>query len=67
MVIKFLLFLRRGTVETYAKVTDKILEEVVFMTFHFAQGNCNVLTNTALDPECEISELKVCAVNVKKA
>ncbi len=64
---KVLVSSRRGTVETFAKVTDKILEEVVFMTFHFAQGNCNVLTNTALDPECEISELKVCAVNVKKA
>lgn len=57
---------KRGSVETKALVTDKILEEVVFMTFHFAEGNCNALTNTALDPICNISELKVCAVKVEK-
>ncbi len=58
---------RRGKVKTKALVTDKILEEVVFMTFHFAAANCNALTNTAMDPECNIPELKVCAVSVTKA
>ncbi len=57
---------RRGTVETRALFTDKVQEDVVFMTFHFANGNCNALTNTALDPICNISELKVCAVKVEK-
>lgn len=57
---------RRGTTETRALLTDKVQEDVVFMTFHFATGNCNALTNTALDPHCNISELKVCAVKVEK-
>jgi formate dehydrogenase major subunit len=57
---------RRGTLTTVARVTDRIREDVVFMPFHFAEGNANLLTNTALDPEAKIAEMKVAAVRVEK-
>lgn len=56
---------RRGTIETTARVTARIKEGVVFIPFHFAQGNANVLTNVALDPVAQIPELKVAAVSVR--
>lgn len=56
---------RRGEVRARARVTDAILEGVIFMPFHFEEGAANVLTNNALDPECQIPEYKVCAANVK--
>jgi formate dehydrogenase major subunit len=55
---------RRGTIETTARVTPRIKDGVVFIPFHFAQGNANVLTNVALDPVAQIPELKVAAVRI---
>lgn len=57
---------RRGKLLTEVKVTDKIKEGVVFMTFHFKESAANLLTNDALDPLAKIPELKVCAVKVTK-
>lgn len=57
---------RRGTLTTIAKVTDKILEGVVFMTFHFKESAVNLLTNDVLDPFAKIPELKVAAVKIEK-
>ncbi|UJG42573.1 MAG: formate dehydrogenase subunit alpha [Candidatus Heimdallarchaeum endolithica] len=57
---------RRGKVLTEVKVTDRIKEGVVFMTFHFKDSAANLLTNDALDPLSKIPELKVCAVKVTK-
>lgn len=37
------------------------------MPFHFAETTANTLTNPALDPNCKIPELKVCAVKIEKA
>jgi len=58
---------RRGTVETRARVIPGIKRGVVFMPFHFAEAAANVLTNTALDPQAKIPELKVCAVRLEAA
>jgi len=57
---------RRGEVIVKAKITDSIKKGVVFMPFHFAECAANILTNTALDPNCKIPELKVCAVRIDK-
>ena len=57
---------RRGTLVTIAKVTDKILEGIVFMTFHFKESRVNLLTNDVLDPFALIPELKVASVKVEK-
>lgn len=57
---------RRGSVETDARVTDRITPDVVFIPFHFAKGNANILTNTVLDPQSQVPELKVAAVRVEK-
>jgi formate dehydrogenase major subunit len=57
---------RRGSISTQARVTKHIKDGVVFIPFHFAKGNANVLTNVALDPVAQIPELKVAAVKVKR-
>ncbi|MDP4161360.1 MAG: molybdopterin-dependent oxidoreductase, partial [Bacillota bacterium] len=58
---------RRGEVKSKTQVTDGIPPGMVFLTFHFKETPTNRLTNRALDPICNIPELKVCAVKVKKA
>ncbi|SDB24655.1 formate dehydrogenase subunit alpha [Eubacterium oxidoreducens] len=57
---------RRGSVETTARVGDKVSPGETWMPFHFPDGNCNWLTNAALDPICRIPEYKVCAVKLEK-
>ncbi len=57
---------RRGKIETVARVTDKIQEGVVFMSFHYKESAANLLTNDALDPLAKIPEFKVCAIKVGK-
>jgi formate dehydrogenase major subunit len=58
---------RRGNIVTTAKVTDKVVEDVVFMPFHFYENGANRLTGTALDPTAKIPEFKVSAVRLEKA
>jgi len=57
---------RRGQVEALAKIVSSVPRGMVFMTFHFPGSPANVLTNTALDPEAKIPELKHCAVRVER-
>ena len=38
-----------------------------FMTFHFADGNVNRITNAALDDLARIPEYKACAIRIQKA
>jgi formate dehydrogenase major subunit len=57
---------RRGEIKVKAKITENIKKGVVFMPFHFAECAANMLTNTALDPNCKIPEFKVCAVRIDK-
>jgi predicted molibdopterin-dependent oxidoreductase YjgC len=58
---------RRGEVRAVARVTDAVIEGLIFMPFHFEEGAANALTNNALDPECQIPEYKVCAARVRAA
>jgi formate dehydrogenase major subunit/formate dehydrogenase alpha subunit len=58
---------RRGEVRVQAKVTDTAMKGVLFMPFHYEDGPANLLTNSALDPEAEIPEYKVCAARIRKA
>ncbi|MCC8029251.1 MAG: formate dehydrogenase subunit alpha [Lachnospiraceae bacterium] len=58
---------RRGTIETTARVGEKVNEGETWMPFHFPDGNCNWLTNAALDKYARIPEYKVCAIRVERA
>lgn len=58
---------RRGEVVVKAKVTDQVPPGMVWMDFHFREGNANWLTNPAFDPICLTAEYKACAVQVEKA
>ncbi|MCA5011734.1 MULTISPECIES: formate dehydrogenase subunit alpha [unclassified Enterococcus] len=55
---------RRGTIETYAAVGNRVFPQEVFMTFHFPDGNVNELTNAVFDDIAIIPEYKVCAVDI---
>lgn len=55
---------RRGTIETYAAVGNRVFPQEVFMTFHFPDANVNELTNAAFDDIAIIPEYKVCAVSI---
>ncbi len=57
---------RRGYVVTKLKITEKISDEVLFMTFHYADARVNYLTNPEVDPIAKIPELKVAAVNIQE-
>ncbi|EGO7835556.1 formate dehydrogenase subunit alpha [Enterococcus faecalis] len=56
---------RRGKIETYAAVGNRVFPQEVFMTFHFPDGNVNEITNAVFDDIATIPEYKVCAVAIK--
>ena len=58
---------RRGEIRVMARVTDVVIEGVIFMTFHFEEAPANLLTINALDPVAKIPEYKVCAARVRRA
>lgn len=58
---------RRGTVKAKADITSTVPPGVIFMTFHYAEANANLLTNSALDPVSKTPEFKVCAVKITKS
>ena len=57
---------RRGKVTIPARVTDEVPRGVVWMTFHYREGNCNWLTNNAYDTITKTPEYKACAVRIAK-
>ncbi len=57
---------RRGDVTVRAKVTPEVPEGLVWMAFHFREGNANWLTNAAFDPATLTAEYKACAVRIEK-
>ena len=57
---------RRGEVTVKAKVTPEVPEGMVWMAFHFREGNANWLTNAAFDPVTQTAEYKACAVTIEK-
>ena len=57
---------RRGEVTVRARVTGEVPEGLVWMAFHFREGNANWLTNPAYDPVTQTAEYKACAVAIEK-
>jgi formate dehydrogenase major subunit/formate dehydrogenase alpha subunit len=57
---------RRGDFVSKAKITDRVSSGVVFAKFHFAEAPVNLLTNTVLDPESKITDLKFSTVRIEK-
>lgn len=57
---------RRGEVKVKARVTHEVPKGMVWMAFHFREGNANWLTNPAFDPETLTAEYKACAVAIEK-
>lgn len=57
---------RRGSIESWARVSNKTYPGETWMPFHFQDGNSNWLTNAALDAHARTPEFKVCAVRVER-
>lgn len=57
---------RRGSVKVKARVTEEVPSGLVWMTFHFREGNANWLTNNVFDPDTKTAEYKACAVKIEK-
>jgi formate dehydrogenase major subunit len=57
---------RRGEVIVKAKLTEQVPPGMVWMAFHFREGNANWLTNPVFDPITLTAEYKACAVAVEK-
>lgn len=58
---------RRGEIEIPARVTEDIIEGIVFIPFHFAECAANMLTSSEhLDEASKMPELKVSAAAVEK-
>ncbi len=58
---------RRGEVKVKARIGKEMPEGMVWMDFHFREGNANWLTNPAFDPVSKTAEYKACAVKIAKA
>jgi formate dehydrogenase major subunit len=53
---------RRGSLETRVQITDDVPPGTLSMPYHFREAPCNLLTNSAQDPQSKMPELKACAV-----
>lgn len=58
---------RRGELETKVRLTDRVPQGMIFMTFHYKESPANVLTNGAYDKVTKTYEYKVCGVKVERA
>jgi len=56
---------RRGEVRVRARITGEVTQGMVWMAFHFREGNANWLTHPAFDPDT-LTEYKACAVRIEK-
>ena len=57
---------RRGSIQAYAWISDRVPSGIIFANFHFLESPINELTIAALDPVAKIPEYKVCAVKLEK-
>jgi formate dehydrogenase alpha subunit len=57
---------RRGELTTKVKVTNRVPEGMLFMTFHYKETPTNVLTNSSYDKVTKTYEYKVCGINISK-
>ncbi len=58
---------RRGWMQAYAWITERVPVGMIFANFHFPESPTNALTIAALDPQARIPEYKVCAVRLERA
>jgi predicted molibdopterin-dependent oxidoreductase YjgC len=58
---------RWGRTAARARITDRVAPGTVFLTFHFPDTHCNVLTGPQRDPESNCPEYKVTAVRIRPA
>jgi formate dehydrogenase alpha subunit len=56
---------RHGEVETFVRPGDIVPKGAIFMDFHFAEANSNVLLGTSLDPVSKTPDYKLCAVRIE--
>lgn len=56
----------RGEVVVKARVTKEVPPGLVWMAFHFREGNANWLTNPVYDPITQTAEYKACAVRIDR-
>lgn len=57
---------RYGSLTVKVKVTDMVMDGILFMSFHYYEAPANKITNPTLDPISKIPELKVTAVKLEK-
>jgi len=57
---------QRGSIKAQAYLQDALPENIIFMTFHFAEAAANILTHATLDPVAKIPEFKVVAARLEK-
>lgn len=57
---------RRGEFTSKVKITERVAKGVAFAKFHFAEAPVNRLTNTVLDPESKIPDLKYSTVRIER-
>ena len=56
---------RRGELETFVRPGNIVPQGAIFMDFHFAESNSNILLGTSLDPVSRTPDYKVCAVKLE--
>lgn len=56
---------RRGELETFVRPGNIVPRGAIFMDFHFAESNSNILLGTSLDPISRTPDYKVCAVKLE--
>jgi len=56
---------RRGSIDLFARSSDRVDRGLVFIPFHFHEAPANALTNDVFDPVSRIPELKVAACRIE--
>jgi predicted molibdopterin-dependent oxidoreductase YjgC len=58
---------RWGRTTARARITPRVAPGTLFLTFHYPETHCNVLTGPQRDPESNCPEYKVTAVRIRPA
>lgn len=57
---------RRGELATKIRITERVPQGMIFITFHYMETPTNVLTNGAADKVSKTYEYKACGVQITK-
>ena len=57
----------RGSLKTFARVRNEVLNGEAFMPWHFHESPVNALTRSEEDPKSKIAPFKYSAVRIEKA